>query len=894
MNDITKLHHEGEESGDDRHSRAVEKALLEAMSDPDAALIRISKVECERSFADFVKQAWHIIEPGTVLTWNWHLEVLCTYIQAFFQRKLEVPRLILNVPPGPMREDSQVETSRGVVALNNIRVGDHVLTHKGRYRQVTAVHEQGTLAILKITTHAGRVTYAAPSHPYLTPTGWVDAKDLKEGDVLAAVNRTEDRCLAVPLPPEEARLLGYLIGDGSIKRQPGFTNGDLGVIEDFERCAETLGFTTHRVRRKTHWFVSLTEKGDHSPREWLRHHEIYGTDSYTKFIPERVLQGNRATLSHFLGAYWSCDEGIDTRVTRRRGSRHRAYATTVSEQLAYDLLQALQLCGIEARVRHKRRKLDTLRQPGGVYQSYSVEVQKEGMTARVLRLQGLCRTKQQQGAGCELDFSKTLWEDPIVSIEKRPPARCLCLTVEDDHSFVCSGIAVKNTMKSVLVSVMAPSWVWTWMPDRRFINLTNEVSLATRDSMRMKTIITSEWYQARWGETVSLSSDQREKSHFINTATGFRQGLGMGGNLTGKRGTDLIIDDPLDARKAFSDTEVATVNNTYDQAVSSRLNEPAVDGIILIMQRLRTNDLTGHLLAKRQRWIHVRIPMRYELGPPSYDPVADLGIEYRHLRDPRTEEHQLMFPARFPEQAVSNLEEDLGEYGSAGQLQQRPSPLGGGIIKKIHWKEWPSDRKLPTPLLIFASYDTAFTEKDHHMSAYSARTTWMVFEDDISGKYAMIMISAWWERVGFPELRRQVKLHNREFNLHLSLIERKASGISLIQQLRKMHVPVRGFDPQRNDKVTRAYLASPLFEAGLVYYPGGRKWPERVIDYVASFPTGAPPSADITDTVTQAVIWVRRKGWTQTPDEDYDDDLAAQFSEEFLEDNQTTNQPIYG
>ena len=451
-----------------------------------------------------------------------------------------------------------------------------------------------------------------------------------------------------------------------------------------------------------------------------------------------------------------------------------------------------------------------------------------------------------------------------------------------------------GSMKSVLLAVMAPAWVWTWDPSRRMIDITNEIGLATRDSMRMRAIITSDWYLERWGETAALAPDQREKALFANVATGFRQGLGISGNLTGKRGSDLNIDDPLDAAKAFSDPEVNSVNQTYDQAVSSRLNTPAEDGIALIMQRLRTNDLTGHLLAKKQDWVHIRIPMRYEKDHVGYDPVADLGPEFAHLADPRTEDGELMFPERFPEHVVAALEEDLGEYGTAGQLQQRPTPLGGGIIKKQYWTKWPDDRPLPPPLLLFASYDTAYTDRDHKGAAYSARTTWMVFQDDATERYCLLLLGAWWERVDWVGLRKHAKTHHSEYNLNLSLIERKASGISLIQQLRRLHVPVRGFDPGRNDKTARAYLAAPMFESGLVYYFADKLWAKTVIEHVAAFPQGAPPSADLTDTVTQAVLWTRRKGWLEMGDEDLPWDNDEEMSEEALEDQQAASGSPYG
>lgn len=445
-----------------------------------------------------------------------------------------------------------------------------------------------------------------------------------------------------------------------------------------------------------------------------------------------------------------------------------------------------------------------------------------------------------------------------------------------------------GSMKSFLVSVLGPAWAWTKWPSRRYINLTNELGLATRDSLRMRNVVQSDWYQERWGDKVQISTDQREKTLFENTARGFRQGLGITGSITGKRGTDLLIDDPLDAKKAFSDAEIANVNDTYDQAVSSRLNDPVNDGIVLIMQRLRDNDLTGHLLAKKQqRWTLVKIEMEYE-GQPGYDPVADLGPEYAHLADPRKKKGELLFPQRFPKPVVEALKEDLGEYGTAGQLQQRPSPLGGGIIKRNWWREWPKDKRLPPPLHIFASIDTAFSQADHKKAAYSARTTWMVFEDEQTGKHAMLLLSAWWERVGYPELRKAVKDHYRKDDLDCALIERKASGISLIQDLRRIRtgrMNVRGFDPGKLDKTARAYLASPMFEAGLVYYPEGREWAKKVVDYVSSFPTGAPPSADLTDTVTQAVLYTKRRMWAQPPDEDPAPQETETNTEEWDEDH---------
>lgn len=450
-----------------------------------------------------------------------------------------------------------------------------------------------------------------------------------------------------------------------------------------------------------------------------------------------------------------------------------------------------------------------------------------------------------------------------------------------------------GSMKSLLVSVLGPAWVWTTRPERRLLSLASQMRLATRDTRNMRIVIGSDWYQKRWGSVYSIADDQDEKTHFVNSARGFRQGIGITGSIIGMRGTDLIIDDPIDAKEAFSDIAIQAINDTYDQAVASRLNDPQHDGVCLIMQRLRTNDLTGHLLAKkREKWVLVRIPMEYE-GEPGFNPVKDLGVEYAHLADPRKVVGELMFPARIPRAEVEISKENLGSYGSAGQLQQRPSPLGGGMIKSSWWRQWPTGKPLPAPIHIFSSYDTAFSEKDHKLSAYSARTTWGIFEDEESGRHAMMLISAWWGRVGYPDLRKLAKAHQLEAKLDCSLVEKKASGQSLIQDLRRLRLPVRGFDPGKLDKTERAALATPLFESGLVWHPD-RAWAREVVSFVGAFPNGAPPSADITDTVTQACLYVKRRMWANPPEEDYVKATDEERSEEWHEDQPKKRGSAYG
>ena len=454
-----------------------------------------------------------------------------------------------------------------------------------------------------------------------------------------------------------------------------------------------------------------------------------------------------------------------------------------------------------------------------------------------------------------------------------------------------------GSMKSILFSVMGPAWKWALDPTSRMINITNEIGLASRDNRRMRDVIESDWYKELWGHRFKLSADQQEKLLFENTKKGFRQGLGITGSITGKRGSFLLIDDPVDAKKAFSDVVIQSANNTYDQAVSSRLNAPRTDSIGLIMQRLRVEDMTGHLMDKKAtKWVQVRIAMEYE-GEPGYDPVKDLGPEYAHLADPRKKIGELMFPGRFDLEVVNAMKEDLGEYGAAGQLQQRPSPLAGGIIKSAYWNVWPDDKPLPKVLHCFASWDTAFSDDDLKEGAYSACTVWGVWldEKDVSklhpeGRHKLLLLSLWYGRVGIDELiekAREIesKKLTKDYDAHV--IEKKASGISMIQSMRaKSAVRILSYDPKQDgggDKVFRAQMARLPFTGGLVWRPN-KPWAENVVKLVASFPAGNALSKDVTDSVTQAVNFLVKGFWVHHPDDELNvkiPDAAKRAASEF-------------
>ena len=217
-----------------------------------------------------------------------------------------------------------------------------------------------------------------------------------------------------------------------------------------------------------------------------------------------------------------------------------------------------------------------------------------------------------------------------------------------------------GSMKSLLVSVLYPAWTWTSEPTHRFLCGSNEGTLATRDALRMRSLVESSWYQDRWPD-VQLSGDQREKTLFQNTKRGHRESQGVTGKITGKRGDTILWDDPHDTKQTESDVMRQGILDSWDMAWSSRMNDPDTSAAIVIMQRIHQKDITGHMLTKEgQAWVHLAIPMRFD-PDMVFDAGRDIGRP--DLVDPRTEPGQLMFADRYSERAVRELEGDLGPYG---------------------------------------------------------------------------------------------------------------------------------------------------------------------------------------------------------------------------------------
>jgi predicted phage terminase large subunit-like protein len=363
-----------------------------------------------------------------------------------------------------------------------------------------------------------------------------------------------------------------------------------------------------------------------------------------------------------------------------------------------------------------------------------------------------------------------------------------------------------GSMKSLLTGVIWPAWEWG-PKDRqelRYLSTAHKQDLAIRDSTKSRRLIQSAWYQKLW--PIQLTGDQNAKTKFENSRTGFRESMAFG-SMTGARGDRVILDDPHSVDDANSRQKLKTDITTFREALPSRVNNEE-SAIIIIMQRLAVGDVSD--VALELGYQHLQIPMRYEQGRSKW--VVGTG-------DPRKTEGELMFPERFSERQVQELERSL-TIAAAGQLQQRPAMRGGNVIKTTWFKRYKELPRLKSRQ-IFA--DTA--QKTAERNDYSVFECWGHGED--GNLYLIDLIRGKWEA---PELERRALAFWQKHKaadsvlmgaLQKMRVEDKASGTGLIQGLKTKHaIPVTGIERTR-DKYTRLLDVLGYIEAGLVSLPEG-------------------------------------------------------------------------
>lgn len=399
-------------------------------------------------------------------------------------------------------------------------------------------------------------------------------------------------------------------------------------------------------------------------------------------------------------------------------------------------------------------------------------------------------------------------------------------------------------MKSLLVSVFWPAWVWTHNPEYRWLFSSYALELSIRDSVRCRRIIESNWYQSLWGDVFKLTTDQNRKSRFENDKCGHRIATAVDGSNTGEGGDCIVVDDPHNVKEALSDTTRNAVIEWWKSTMSTRLNSPSTGRRVIVMQRCHQEDLGGYVL-RTGYWEHLNLPCRY-------DPARKCRTSINFC-DPREKEGELLWPERFSEETITRLEAELGEYDVAAQLQQSPIPKGGGCIKREWWRFY---TELPELERMIISVDAAFKGRD--TSDYVVMQVW---GQSNANAYLITQIR---DRMDFPRTCIQLEiLANTYPEARAKLIEDKANGPAILDTLRNRIPGLIAVTPE-GGKEARANAIAPYIQAGNVYLPSNAPWLEAFLEECSYFPHGRHD--DQVDAMTQALLYLYRSGGDTRPE----------------------------
>lgn len=386
-----------------------------------------------------------------------------------------------------------------------------------------------------------------------------------------------------------------------------------------------------------------------------------------------------------------------------------------------------------------------------------------------------------------------------------------------------------RALKSVSVSVAWPAFLLGRNPKTRLMVASYSQILSTKLSLDTRFILESPWYKKLFSKT-RIHPKQNQKKKFMTTQFGFRFATSVGGTATGEGGDILIVDDPHNPSHMASEKMRDKTINWFTETFSTRLNNRNEGKIVVVMQRLHENDLSGFLIKEREdEWHLLKIPVLAK--EKTHFAVGN----FKH----KMEKGESLNEKLFSKENITKLSREIGESNFQAQYMQSPNVLSSGILKEEYLKFY---KTLPSSFeRIIQSWDTAI--KTNETSDYSACTTWGISD----GNYYLISMLE--EKFEYPELKKAAKKLAEEYKPFKIIIEDKASGQSLIQDLKnegfKNIVPSKAI----TDKITRFATCLDLFECGRVLLPAQGYIHHKVTKQLVNFP--AVKHDDIVDSITQ-------------------------------------------
>ena len=436
---------------------------------------------------------------------------------------------------------------------------------------------------------------------------------------------------------------------------------------------------------------------------------------------------------------------------------------------------------------------------------------------------------KKRTSGDFLNFVKHMWPDFINGRHHRIIADKFNKLAEGKIDRLIVNMPPRHT-KSEFASYFLPAWMIAKNPKLKIIQTTHTADLAVDFGRKVKHLLDDPSYQELFD--TRLMEDSQAAGKWKTEQGGEYFAAGVGGAITGRGADLLIIDDP------HKEQDIKRDGKAFDKAWNWYLSGPRQrlqpgGRIVVVMTRWSTKYLTARLIDSQaaeegaDKWDIIEFPAIMGNGKPCWP-------EYWEI------DQLLKTQASLPDASWN------------AQYMQQPTAEQGAILKREWWRNWTSER-MPKPIFVLQSIDTAFLKKES--ADYSAITTWGIFNNQDEGQQAILLDAqrGSWE---FPELKEKAHRLAIRYNADKVLIEAKAAGIPLYHELFRVGIPVTNWTPSRgNDKYARVHSVSPIFEGGRIWAPMHRHYAQEVVEECASFPHG--DHDDYVDSTTQAIMHLR-------------------------------------
>lgn len=472
-----------------------------------------------------------------------------------------------------------------------------------------------------------------------------------------------------------------------------------------------------------------------------------------------------------------------------------------------------------------------------------VEAERLRLEYRLAQLQTQERAKTHF-----VDFVRYVWPEAILGAHHEKMAKAFDRIANGTLKRLIINMPPRHT-KSEFASYLLPAYLMGRDPRTKAIEATHNSELAVRFGRKVRDLMDQTTYKELFPE-VSLKQDSKAAGRWDTNRGGEYFAVGVGGAMTGRGADVLIIDDPHSEQDALSDLALDNAWEWYQGGPRTRLQPGGA--IVVVMTRWGTKDMTARLIKAQSshnadKWEVIELPAIMPSGKP-------------------------LWPEFWKLEELLAVKASLSVQKWNAMYQQQPTNDEGAILKREWWRVWPHTEP-PLVNYIIQTMDTAYSKKE--TADFSVITTWGVFYLNEDSGANIILLDVKRGRWDFPELKRVAKEQYEHWQPDNLLIEAKATGTPLQQELRRMNIPVTMYSPggrkAGTDKVSRANSVAPILESGIVWAPD-TDWAEELVEECAAFPNG--DNDDMVDVTTMALMRFRQGNFISLQTDDNTDSAS--------------------